>query len=81
MYLNVILGIMLPEDYIYKSQWINKSKVLALGILVFECIPKLLGIKKPPDSGQEVIPMFSPRTNPYCELLSKQVYVFFAYSS
>ena len=30
---------------------------------------KHLGIKKPPDYGQEVTQMFSQRNNPYCELL------------
>ena len=29
-----------------------------------------LGIKKPPDYGQEATQMFSQRNNPYCELLS-----------
>lgn len=31
---------------------------------------KHLGIKKPPDYGQEVTQMFSQRNNPYCDLLS-----------
>jgi hypothetical protein len=32
---------------------------------------KHLGIKKPPDYGQEAIQMFSQRNNPYCDLLQK----------
>jgi len=32
---------------------------------------KHLGIKKPPDYGQEVTQMFSQRNNPYCDLLFK----------
>ena len=35
---------------------------------------KHLGIKKPPDYGQEVTQMFSQRNNPYCEFLSISKY-------
>ena len=36
-------------------------------------LTKHLGIKKPPDYGQEATQMFSQRNNPYCDLLSKFV--------
>jgi hypothetical protein len=42
--------------------------VLAHALLLFYFVfVKHLGIKKPPDYGQEAIQMFLQRNNPYCK--------------